>query len=111
MTKLNLLLCQDCLRAVPLHQASSNNGFCTCGGDTCGCSSCLHTLDLLSQGEKDPKVLGIQSNVFFQSWTPENGVQGLTPSGEPCADSLPASPDSITPCVSVSENKAGQGVN
>jgi hypothetical protein len=32
-------------------------------------------------------------------------------SGEPCADSLPASPDSSLLCVSVSENKAGQGVN
>jgi hypothetical protein len=34
-----------------------------------------------------------------------------TPSGEPCADSLPASPDSLSLCVSKGENKAGQGVN
>jgi hypothetical protein len=32
-------------------------------------------------------------------------------SGEPCADPLPASPEALPPCVSVSENKAGQGVN
>jgi hypothetical protein len=40
-----------------------------------------------------------------------NNAHHVLKSGEPCADSLPASPELLTLCVSVSENKAGQGVN
>ncbi|MCI1590403.1 hypothetical protein [Heyndrickxia oleronia] len=64
-------LCQDCLRLNPIHE--TNDGICKCGGETCGCSSCKHTISLLQKGCLDNNILGLKTPI--EIWTAENGCE------------------------------------
>lgn len=62
-------LCQDCLKLNDIHP--TNEGICSCGGDTCSCNSCQRTIILLQEGCLDSNRLELIGQIV--SWTPNGG--------------------------------------
>lgn len=57
-------LCQDCLAVTE----SESEPVCrNCGGETCNCFSCMHTLDRLENGIRNYKELGLKTPI--KGWT------------------------------------------
>ncbi|MGL5343469.1 MAG: hypothetical protein ACRC9O_02220 [Plesiomonas sp.] len=61
------MLCQDCLRVRPYSAAGhAGDEHCECGGDFCGCESCLETISGLRAGKRLASELDLRSDV--KSW-------------------------------------------
>jgi len=61
-------LCQDCLRG-------TRGEICECGGDVCGCNDCREVLQLLEDGCRDWKRLGLRSSIDGLSWSKSQGLE------------------------------------
>ena len=80
-------LCQDCLRALTFatedafEQAHLGIVKCLCGGELCGCESCMASLAALAAGEfENAGLVGDISKI--ESWTADGGLvesQGVQP--------------------------------
>lgn len=67
-----IVLCQDCLRLMPFSMRRHNGEeFCECGGELCGCQSCVRAAKQLLDGET-PATL--RKPIDVSKWTPEKGV-------------------------------------
>ena len=70
---LEKVLCQDCLK-VKGFSIERHNGEerCECGGDFCGCESCIETIKGLMAGKRSADELGIQCDI--EHWNEQNGI-------------------------------------
>lgn len=67
------VLCQDCLRVEDFTQAKHvTESSCVCGGDMCGCPSCMDTVNKLNAGYRKAKDIGCQIDVTL--WSEKNGL-------------------------------------
>lgn len=67
------VLCQDCLKVEDFtHEKHVNEGSCACGGDMCGCYSCMKTINKLNAGYRKAADIGCQTDVGV--WSEENGL-------------------------------------
>ena len=78
MTRL-VTLCQDCLRLY-VHQTEAERAaahaeefMCECGGQLCGCDSCVWVIEALERGERGTLNGNIPKGVY--QWTPERGCK------------------------------------
>lgn len=70
-------LCQDCLRIVMIDIDRHNAGddkVCKCGGQVCGCGSCMSLYARLYDGVTNSKRLGFEGPEVEIEWTPLGGI-------------------------------------
>tara|TARA_R110001599_G_scaffold343441_1_gene566043 strand:- start:1707 stop:1949 length:243 start_codon:yes stop_codon:yes gene_type:complete len=67
------VLCQDCLKVKDFSQRRHNSEEpCECGGDFCGCESCIETINDLVAGKRSAEELGTQCDI--EHWTEQDGI-------------------------------------
>jgi hypothetical protein len=71
-----IALCQDCLRVVEVSlsdykAADWGQGMCVCGGDTCHCETCIHTIEFLEKWDWSKICLEFKKPII--AWAPEAG--------------------------------------
>lgn len=70
-------LCQDCLRIVIIEAEKHDRGddrACECGGQVCGCGSCMMTYARLLNGCRDKALLNLDGPDGVFDWTPQGGL-------------------------------------
>ena len=66
-------LCQDCLKVKEFENYEDTHIIkCDCGGDFCECGGCLKTINDLSAGIRDYKILGLQNPI--KNWNEKDGI-------------------------------------
>ncbi|KQT83120.1 hypothetical protein [Aurantimonas sp. Leaf443] len=71
-------LCQDCLAVAKLPRYEEEAPCEWCGGDLCGCKSCVQTADALLAGVRSRAALGLQRPEAgdLRYWCEATGVRG-----------------------------------
>lgn len=70
------VLCQDCLRVEDFTPEKDNfEVSCVCGGDFCGCGSCMESVNKLNAGYRKAQDIGCQNDVGL--WSEKNGKESL----------------------------------
>ncbi|WGH28514.1 hypothetical protein 13VV501A_gene0017 [Vibrio phage 13VV501A] len=74
------VLCQDCLRDESFTEAKHEGDIlCECGGEFCGCTSCMNTLNALHRKDFERAAnSGLRiTKAAFTSWNPTTGITVL----------------------------------
>ncbi|AUR98351.1 hypothetical protein NVP1250O_13 [Vibrio phage 1.250.O._10N.261.55.E11] len=72
------VLCQDCLKLDSFtEQKHEGRVFCSCGGEFCGCASCMLTANaLVSKDFKTAKIHGLLiTEEVFNTWSESDGIR------------------------------------
>jgi len=66
------VLCGDCLKVKDFSEKRhSGEELCECGGEFCGCSQCMDTVNALLAGKRKAHEIGCKKDVG--SWSEEKG--------------------------------------
>lgn len=72
----HVVLCNDCLRIAPYSEARhAGDEMCICGGEFCGCGSCVDTAARLVAGERRADQLGVIADVGY--WSADQGIHPI----------------------------------
>lgn len=67
------VLCQDCLRVRDYtHERHNEIELCQCGGQFCGCPSCVDTINALISGKRKADEVGCTRDL--NSWNEQDGI-------------------------------------